>query len=466
MSQAADYFVSYASADRAWAEWIAWQLDAEGYTVVVQAWDFAPGRDWAHEMQYATTTAERVVAVLSPFYLASVHGGAEWRAFYAKDPSGERGLLLPVRVSDVEPPGLLKTRIYVDLVGKDAKSARATLLAAARGVRGKPTSEPEFPGMHGQSRSHGTEAPQFPGEPASQTPTKSRDDPRGDLTMQPSGRPPQSVLPPELLQDISSEAIWRRVGAVEELGRLLHTEPGKVAAEARAVLQQLIYDDRHSVSQAAIRALSTKPRTHWTRGTVELLHAKLPYPGARALLDEAARRAPRSVLLREVSQQTGSRTEQISAELGAMTKLCKQLFGRVEWPVDFNSSPDGATYRMDPEIAQWWRQAGDSSAQPPPVAASMPDPESGPPDLSPAFEVVARVAADHRQRAVPLEFASVDEAHAYRDRLRSALTERAAAGDVAIGHVRPWVWTPASSGRALTETGSRTAVEVRLSYYR
>jgi hypothetical protein len=316
MAQAADFFVSYTSGDRAWAEWIAWQLEAEDYNVIVQAWDFTAGRDWAHEMQHATAIAERVVVVLSAAYLRSAHAQAEWRVFYANDPSGERGLLLPVRVDKVDPPGLLKTRIYVDLVGKDANSARATMLAAARGVRGKPTSEPEFPGMHGQSRGHGTEAPQFPGEPASQTPARSRDDLRGDLTLGRSGRPPPNALPPELLQDISSEAMWRRVGAVEELGRLLHTQPGEVAAEARAVLQQLIDDDRRSVSQAAIRALSTKPRTHWTRGKVELLHAKLPYPGARALLDEAARRAPRSVLLREVSQQTGSRTEQISAELG------------------------------------------------------------------------------------------------------------------------------------------------------
>jgi hypothetical protein len=35
MDRAADYLVSYASADRAWAEWIAWQLEAEGYMVVV-----------------------------------------------------------------------------------------------------------------------------------------------------------------------------------------------------------------------------------------------------------------------------------------------------------------------------------------------------------------------------------------------------------------------------------------------
>jgi TIR domain len=49
MGGAADFFVSYTSVDRAWAEWIAWQLEVEGYQVVVQAWDFGPGRDWGHE---------------------------------------------------------------------------------------------------------------------------------------------------------------------------------------------------------------------------------------------------------------------------------------------------------------------------------------------------------------------------------------------------------------------------------
>jgi hypothetical protein len=37
MAEAADFFVSYTSADRAWAEWIAWHLEAEGYQVVIQA---------------------------------------------------------------------------------------------------------------------------------------------------------------------------------------------------------------------------------------------------------------------------------------------------------------------------------------------------------------------------------------------------------------------------------------------
>jgi TIR domain len=163
MGQAADFFVFYTSVDRAWAEWIAWQLEADGYKVVVQAWDFTPGHDWAHEMHQATATAERVVAVLSAAYLRSGHGEAEWRAFYAKDPSGERRLLLPVRVSNVEPPGLLTTRSYVDLVGRDASSAQVALLAAARGARGKPTAAPEFPGDRPPAVS-ATETPRFPGE--------------------------------------------------------------------------------------------------------------------------------------------------------------------------------------------------------------------------------------------------------------------------------------------------------------
>jgi TIR domain/Mo-co oxidoreductase dimerisation domain len=59
MGQAADFFVSYTNADRAWAEWIAWQLETDGYQVVFQGWDFMAGSDWAHGMQRATTGSSR-----------------------------------------------------------------------------------------------------------------------------------------------------------------------------------------------------------------------------------------------------------------------------------------------------------------------------------------------------------------------------------------------------------------------
>lgn len=34
-----DFFISYTAADRAWAEWIAWQLEGGRHTTVLQTWD-------------------------------------------------------------------------------------------------------------------------------------------------------------------------------------------------------------------------------------------------------------------------------------------------------------------------------------------------------------------------------------------------------------------------------------------
>jgi hypothetical protein len=66
-----NFFISYNRADKAWAEWIAWQLEKAGFTTVIQAWDFRPGSNFVLEMQQAATEAERTVAVLSPDYLKS-----------------------------------------------------------------------------------------------------------------------------------------------------------------------------------------------------------------------------------------------------------------------------------------------------------------------------------------------------------------------------------------------------------
>jgi hypothetical protein len=68
---ARDFFISYTQANRPLAEWIAVQLEAAGYTTLVQAWDFRPGSDFLHQMQQATSTAGRTIAVLSPAYFGS-----------------------------------------------------------------------------------------------------------------------------------------------------------------------------------------------------------------------------------------------------------------------------------------------------------------------------------------------------------------------------------------------------------
>ena len=50
-----DFFVSYAEADRGWAEWIAWQLEDFGFRVLLQAWDFVPGSNWISTMPVSYT---------------------------------------------------------------------------------------------------------------------------------------------------------------------------------------------------------------------------------------------------------------------------------------------------------------------------------------------------------------------------------------------------------------------------
>jgi TIR domain len=62
------FFVSYTSADVAWAEWVAQTLEEAGYRTVLQAWDFRPGDNFIQRMDQALAEADRVVAVLSAAY--------------------------------------------------------------------------------------------------------------------------------------------------------------------------------------------------------------------------------------------------------------------------------------------------------------------------------------------------------------------------------------------------------------
>jgi TIR domain/NB-ARC domain len=141
-----DFFISYTGVDRRWAEWIAWQLEEVGYSTRLQAWDFAPGSDFVHEMQQGVTSAGRTIAVLSPEYLSSPFGQAESRAVFAMDPSGEQRLLVGVRVRDCQPAGLFATRVWIDMVDTDEDAARTRLLEGLRARGARPSRVPRFPG--------------------------------------------------------------------------------------------------------------------------------------------------------------------------------------------------------------------------------------------------------------------------------------------------------------------------------
>jgi hypothetical protein len=144
-----DFFVSHAGADRAWAEWVAWQLAEAGYSVELDTWDWVPGRNFVTAMSDALDRAARVVALFSAAYFdRSRYTSGEWSAAVVHLPGAEQGRLVPVRVEEVAAelvPAVLRPLVFCDLFGVDADQARRRLLDAVRGPR-PPDREPAFPG--------------------------------------------------------------------------------------------------------------------------------------------------------------------------------------------------------------------------------------------------------------------------------------------------------------------------------
>lgn len=150
-----DFFISYAGRDRKWALWVARVLEKAGYSVLLQDWDFRPGSDWVHEMHRAAIECTSTIAILSHHYLRSAYGEAEWRAAYRLDPSGEQGRLIPIRIDNVAPPGLLATRVYIDIADLDEDDAEREIL------QGIHRQSPFSPDGHPPGREEAT----FPGSP-------------------------------------------------------------------------------------------------------------------------------------------------------------------------------------------------------------------------------------------------------------------------------------------------------------
>jgi tetratricopeptide (TPR) repeat protein len=159
MQRTKDFFISYTSADRQWAEWIAWQLTQDGHEVVIQAWDFRPGTNFIEQMNTALAQSKTTIGVLSAAYLKSSYGQAEWTAAFIHN-HGAQPRLLFVRIEDVEPPPLLRPWIYIDLVGLDVGEARTALLAGIQTGPVRPSIEPQYPAASNSGSVR--ESPPFP----------------------------------------------------------------------------------------------------------------------------------------------------------------------------------------------------------------------------------------------------------------------------------------------------------------
>jgi tetratricopeptide (TPR) repeat protein len=154
-----DFFISYTGADEQIASWIAWVLEDAGYGVVFQAWDFRQaGRSVIGNIDQAAKECSRTVAVVSPDYFTSDFTRLEWETAVHSDPTGEKGLLIPVIVCPHEIDGVMKRLANISLVGLDEEQAEVALLnGVSTDKRFKPATKPAYNLNRAKKR------PRFPG---------------------------------------------------------------------------------------------------------------------------------------------------------------------------------------------------------------------------------------------------------------------------------------------------------------
>ena len=154
-------FISHAGRDRAWAEWVAWQLEHAGWGVSAEldCWDWQAGDNFVAKMNTALDSCDHMVAICSQAYYEPARWTSEeWTAALGMAKDRPR-FLVPVRIDDAPAPPLLAGLITPALHGLSLDQARAILLGAIR-PPGRPDREPPLPGGvgHGQG-----DSPRLPG---------------------------------------------------------------------------------------------------------------------------------------------------------------------------------------------------------------------------------------------------------------------------------------------------------------
>ncbi|MCO6451972.1 MAG: SUMF1/EgtB/PvdO family nonheme iron enzyme [Caldilineales bacterium] len=118
--------------------------------------------------------------------------------------------------------------------------------AADRDGDGEVTPDELYDYVHDQMLSAGSR----------QTPQRWAQKVEGKIVIARTPNPPKGLLPADLQEDLKSHIAYRRLGAANELIRLLGNQDTVLAAAARAALAELQNDDSRQVSELAEQALN------------------------------------------------------------------------------------------------------------------------------------------------------------------------------------------------------------------
>ena len=123
------FFISFNSADRTKAHWIAWTLKEAGHEVAVHDWEIPAGGNAPLWMNSKLAWAARLIAVISPEYAPARYSPIEWASQIWNDPDGTKGSVIPVIVRPTPNiPPLLNGLSRIDLTNCSEAEAKRRLI--------------------------------------------------------------------------------------------------------------------------------------------------------------------------------------------------------------------------------------------------------------------------------------------------------------------------------------------------
>jgi MinD-like ATPase involved in chromosome partitioning or flagellar assembly/tetratricopeptide (TPR) repeat protein len=135
-----DFYVNYAAGDRLWADWTVSVLRAAGYEATlapIEVDDPTAAPATPAGLDRTLAGEGRMIVLLSPQYTALPQAREIWHQIRRRDPSGQIGMVVPLRVDDSPPPPEFAPSATVSLAGVSAEEAVIRLLTVVD--RGSPT---------------------------------------------------------------------------------------------------------------------------------------------------------------------------------------------------------------------------------------------------------------------------------------------------------------------------------------
>lgn len=134
-----DFFISFNSADLAYAEAVDTALRAEGFSTFFHPNDLLLGDRIPQWMDQALMNARQMLALYSPDYVSSraVYSEAERYAQFSQDPKGEKRKVIPVVLKAAEFTPLFAGIKRIEVEGKPPKDAAAAVVAELKNAAEK-----------------------------------------------------------------------------------------------------------------------------------------------------------------------------------------------------------------------------------------------------------------------------------------------------------------------------------------